>query len=127
MDEVLTHLTPDELGAMTLRVLEGARALASAATDFNDLFPRIGGSVNLAIEARTPLGVLAKIGVSKIDDLFADVPHQKLMRDLPNLPRTKSELDVEREMGRLAQKSTPAVPVFLKPRLRKDFSHPGHQ
>ena len=59
--------------------------------------------------------MLTKIGVSEIDDLFADVPHQKLMRDLPNLPRTKSELDVEREMGRLAQKSTPAgsVPFFV--------------
>jgi glycine dehydrogenase subunit 1 len=59
--------------------------------------------------------MLAKIGVAGIDDLFVDVPQAKLMRDLPELPKTKGELEVEREMGRLASKNTPAgsVPFFV--------------
>ena len=59
--------------------------------------------------------MLAKIGVPAIDDLFAAVPRGKLLRDLANLPRTKGELEVEREMGRLAAKNTPAgsVPFFV--------------
>ena len=52
--------------------------------------------------------MLSKIGVSAIDDLFAAVPRDKLMRELPNLPRAKGELEVEREMGRLAAKNMPA-------------------
>ena len=59
--------------------------------------------------------MLAKIGVAGIDDLFVDVPRDKLMRALPDLPRTKGELEVEREMGQLAAKNTPAgsVPFFI--------------
>ncbi len=59
--------------------------------------------------------MLAKIGVSSIDDLFVDVPPGKLMRDLPNLPKSKGELEVEREMGRLAAQNTPAasLPFFI--------------
>ena len=59
--------------------------------------------------------MLTKIGVASIDDLFAAVPRDKLMRELPNLPRTKGELEVEREMGRLAARNTPAgsVPFFV--------------
>ncbi len=59
--------------------------------------------------------MLATIGVSTIDDLFAAVPRDKLMRELPNLPRAKGELDVEREMGRLASRNVPAgsVPFFV--------------
>ena len=59
--------------------------------------------------------MLAKIGVASIDDLFLDVPREKLMRALPDLPRTKGELEVEREMGRLAAQNTPAgsVPFFV--------------
>ena len=59
--------------------------------------------------------MLAKIGVPAIDDLFAAVPRGKLLRDLANLPRAKGELEVEREMGRLAAKNTPAgsVPFFV--------------
>ena len=57
----------------------------------------------------------AEIGITSIDDLFAAVPPGKLMRALPNLPRAKGELEVEREMGRLASKNTPAgsVPFFV--------------
>ncbi len=59
--------------------------------------------------------MLAKIGVAAIDDLFVDVPRDKLMRALPDLPRTKGELEVERELGQLAAKNTPAgsVPFFI--------------
>ena len=59
--------------------------------------------------------MLSKIGVSAIDDLFAAVPRDKLMRELPNLPRAKGELEVEREMGRLAAKNMPAgsLPFFV--------------
>ena len=59
--------------------------------------------------------MLAKIGVASIDDLFLDVPREKLMRALPDLPRSKGELEVEREMGRLAAQNTPAgsVPFFV--------------
>ena len=59
--------------------------------------------------------MLAKIGVKAIDDLFVDVPRDKLMRDLPALPKTKGELEVEREMAALAGRNTAAgsVPFFV--------------
>jgi glycine dehydrogenase subunit 1 len=59
--------------------------------------------------------MLAKIGVAGIDDLFVDVPSDKLLRELPNLPNAKSELEVEREMQRLASRNTAAgsVPFFV--------------
>ena len=59
--------------------------------------------------------MLAKIGVGSIDDLFVDVPATKLMRELPSLPKAKGELEVEREMGRLAARNTAAgaVPFFV--------------
>jgi glycine dehydrogenase subunit 1 len=59
--------------------------------------------------------MLAKIGVSTIDDLFVAVPPGKLMRGLADLPRAMGELEVEREMARLAGRSTPAgsVPFFV--------------
>ena len=59
--------------------------------------------------------MLGKIGVSTIDDLFNAVPAGKLQRALPNLPNAKGELEVERELGRLASLNTPAgsVPFFV--------------
>jgi glycine dehydrogenase subunit 1 len=59
--------------------------------------------------------MLARIGVSKIDDLFADVPSDKLLKTLPNLPLTKSEIEVERVLGRMAGKNVSAgsVPFFV--------------
>ena len=44
--------------------------------------------------------MLAKIGVADIDALFADVPADKLLGELLDLPRAKGELEVERELGR---------------------------
>jgi len=59
--------------------------------------------------------MLAKIGVAGIDDFFGAVPKGKLLRDTVNLPKSKSELEVERELGRLAAANTPAasVPFFV--------------
>ena len=59
--------------------------------------------------------MLARIGVAEIDELFADIPADKRLIALPDLPRTKSEIEVERVLGRLAAKNTPAgsVPFFV--------------
>ena len=55
--------------------------------------------------------MLARIGVSDIDALFADVPPGKLMTALPALPLHKSELDVERALSRLAARNVAASSV----------------
>jgi len=59
--------------------------------------------------------MLARIGIAHVDDLFADVPRDKLLRRLPDLPTHKSEIEVERILGRLAQKNVAAgsVPFFV--------------
>jgi glycine dehydrogenase subunit 1 len=59
--------------------------------------------------------MLARVGVPDVDALFADVPRDKLTRELPDLPLTKSEIEVERALRRLADKNTAAasVPFFV--------------
>src|SRR5215218_4219165 len=59
--------------------------------------------------------MLARIGVADIDALFADVPADKRLNALPGLPRTKSEIEVERVLGRMAGKNIAAgaVPFFV--------------
>ncbi len=59
--------------------------------------------------------MLARIGVDHVDALFADVPSGALLRDALPLPRRKSELEVERHLGRLAAMNVPAssVPFFV--------------
>src|SRR6266850_4638716 len=59
--------------------------------------------------------MLARIGVADIDALFADIPPDKRLAALPDLPRRKSEIEVERELGRLAAMNVPAgaVPFFV--------------
>ncbi|MGL4728651.1 MAG: aminomethyl-transferring glycine dehydrogenase subunit GcvPA, partial [Bosea sp. (in: a-proteobacteria)] len=59
--------------------------------------------------------MLAKIGVDNIDALFSDVPKSKLLKKLPDLPLHKTELEVERHLGRLAAMNMPAssVPFFV--------------
>jgi glycine dehydrogenase subunit 1 len=59
--------------------------------------------------------MLARVGVADIDALFADIPADKRLKKLPDLPLTKSEIEVERVLGRLAAKNTPAgsVPFFV--------------
>jgi glycine cleavage system P protein (glycine dehydrogenase) subunit 1 len=59
--------------------------------------------------------MLARIGVAGIDALFADIPADKRLAKLPDLPLTKSEIATERELGRLAAMNVPAgsVPFFV--------------
>ena len=59
--------------------------------------------------------MLAKIGVADIDALFADVPQDKRLSGLVDLPKAKGELEVERELGRLAARNVAAgsVPFFV--------------
>src|SRR6202521_2849298 len=59
--------------------------------------------------------MLAKIGVASIDDLFADVPADKRLSGLLDLPTTKSDIEVERILGRMAGRNVAAgsVPFFV--------------
>jgi glycine dehydrogenase subunit 1 len=59
--------------------------------------------------------MLARIGVADIDELFAEIPADKRLKALPDLPRTKSEIEVERALGRMAAKNVAAgsVPFFV--------------
>src|SRR3954469_18468415 len=58
--------------------------------------------------------MMARIGAAGIDDLFADVPKDKLLAAPPDLPRRKGELEVERVLGRMAARNVAAssVPFF---------------
>lgn len=58
--------------------------------------------------------MLATIGVRSIDDLFKDVPLEDLNPDI-DLPKHKSEMEVERHLSRLSAKNVPAgsVPFFV--------------
>jgi len=59
--------------------------------------------------------MLARIGVERLDDLFADIPRDKLLREPLDLPRRKGELEVERILGRMAARnvSVASVPFFV--------------
>src|SRR3954451_25333633 len=59
--------------------------------------------------------MLARIGVSGIDDLFADIPADKLLPGPVDLPLAKGEMEVERILGRMAGRNVPAssVPFFV--------------
>lgn len=59
--------------------------------------------------------MLATIGVDAIDDLFADVPADKLLTEPLDLPRRKGEMEVERILGRMAGRNVTAseVPFFV--------------
>src|SRR5918999_41077 len=59
--------------------------------------------------------MLARIGVATVDDLFADVPADELLREPLDLPRRKGELEVERILGRMAARNVPSgsVPFFV--------------
>lgn len=58
--------------------------------------------------------MLARIGVETIDALYADVPADELVAALPDLPRAKGEMEVERIMARMAGRNVVAgsVPFF---------------
>jgi glycine dehydrogenase subunit 1 len=59
--------------------------------------------------------MLAKIGVDHVDALFAGIPADKLLDGPVDLPRRKSELEVERTLGRMAARNMAAgsVPFFV--------------
>jgi glycine dehydrogenase subunit 1 len=59
--------------------------------------------------------MMSQIGIAHVDELFVDVPREFLQQQLPELPRTKSELEVEREMSALAARNVSAgsVPFFV--------------
>jgi glycine dehydrogenase subunit 1 len=59
--------------------------------------------------------MLARIGAADVDALFADIPADKRLKSLPNLPPTKSEIEVERTLGRMAARNVAAssVPFFV--------------
>jgi glycine cleavage system P protein (glycine dehydrogenase) subunit 1 len=59
--------------------------------------------------------MLARVGVARIDDLFADVPRGKLLAGPLDLPAHKGELEVERIMARMAGRNVAAgsVPFFV--------------
>ena len=59
--------------------------------------------------------MLARIGARDIDELFADIPADKRLDALPDLPLTKSEIEVERVLGRMAARNVAAgsVPFFV--------------
>ncbi|PVE26280.1 aminomethyl-transferring glycine dehydrogenase subunit GcvPA [Microvirga sp. KLBC 81] len=59
--------------------------------------------------------MLARIGVKSVDELFADVPKNLLLREPVDLPRRKGELEVERILSRMSAKNVTAssVPFFV--------------
>jgi glycine dehydrogenase subunit 1 len=59
--------------------------------------------------------MLARIGISSVDDLFADIPKDMLLREPVDLPRRKGELEVERILSRMAARNVSAssVPFFV--------------
>src|SRR5215211_3764172 len=59
--------------------------------------------------------MLARIGVTHVDELFADVPKNLLLKEPVDLPRRKGELDVERILSRMSAKniSASSVPFFV--------------
>src|SRR4029453_8200742 len=59
--------------------------------------------------------MLAKVGVADIDALFADIPRDKRLQQLVALPGAQGEMQVERELGKLAAQNVAAgtVPFFV--------------
>ena len=59
--------------------------------------------------------MLARIGVETIDDLFVDAPREALLKSPLDLPRRKTELEVERRLAAMAAKNVAASekPFFV--------------
>jgi glycine dehydrogenase subunit 1 len=59
--------------------------------------------------------MLARAGVAHVDELFADIPADKRVGGLIDIPRAKSEIEVERALSALAARNVAAgsVPFFL--------------
>jgi glycine dehydrogenase subunit 1 len=69
----------------------------------------------LPLDASDREAMLARIGVPDIGALFADIPADKRIDGLLDMPLAKSEMAVEREMAAIAGRSLAAgsVPFFL--------------
>jgi glycine dehydrogenase subunit 1 len=59
--------------------------------------------------------MLARIGIKTVDELFADVPKNLLLKEPVDLPRRKGEWEVERILSRMSAKNVSAssVPFFV--------------
>ncbi|WP_067220689.1 aminomethyl-transferring glycine dehydrogenase subunit GcvPA [Stappia indica] len=59
--------------------------------------------------------MLARVGVSDIDEIFVDIPKSARIDGLLDLPRRQSEFAVERDLSRMAGKNVAAssVPFFV--------------
>ncbi len=59
--------------------------------------------------------MLAKVGVADIDALFADIPKDKRLAQPVDLPKAQGEMQVERELAKLAAQNVAAgsVPFFV--------------
>src|SRR5215472_13929215 len=69
----------------------------------------------LPLTASDRRAMLARIGVSDIEELFAEIPQDKRICGLLDLPKAQGELAVERVLGKLAAQNVPAgsVPFFV--------------
>src|SRR5215831_16489108 len=69
----------------------------------------------LPLTATDRRAMLARIGVSDIEELFADIPQDKRLCGLLELPKLKGEMGVERALTKLAAQNVPAgsVPFFV--------------
>src|ERR1700684_857307 len=69
----------------------------------------------LPLDASKRESILSRIGVAYIDALFADIPANKRIQGLLDMPLAKSEMAVERAMSAIAGRSVAAgsVPFFL--------------
>ncbi|MBA5778405.1 aminomethyl-transferring glycine dehydrogenase subunit GcvPA [Stappia sp. F7233] len=59
--------------------------------------------------------MLARVGVSSVDEIFSDIPEKARIDGLVDLPRRQGEMAVERDLGRMAARNIPAssVPFFV--------------
>jgi glycine dehydrogenase subunit 1 len=69
----------------------------------------------LPLSATNRRDMLKRVGVSNINQLFADVPEEVLLTRPLDLPHHQGELAVERHLTRLAEQNIPAskVPFFV--------------
>ena len=70
----------------------------------------MGSYVPNTVEERREM--LEAIGLSSMDDLFAQIPEQVRIRDGLNIPEGLSELEVSRKMGQLAGKNKIFPTIF---------------
>ena len=60
--------------------------------------------------------LLAAVGVSSVDDLFATVPRAVYQHEPPDLPPPASEIEVRRDLGAVAAKNAHLSRLDVVPR-----------